>query len=918
MKKQFYSISNSAAVLLLCLIVNFNISAQTYQWKSLPTGAGGFVSGIITSKQEPNLMYARTDVGGAYKWNAATSGWTPLQDWSSVTQSGFYGVESIAIDPQATNKLYMLVGISYFDNGKTAILKSDDYGQTFTTIDVSNQFKAHGNGMGRSNGERLQVDPNLGSTLYVGTRYNGLWKSTDSGLTWSRLAGLNVNTTPNGNGISFVLIDSTSGGTAGMASETIFVGVSRFSSTGDNLYKSTDGGITFNPVTGGPADYMPQRANLTANGDMIINYANGAGPYGTTAEPMNNGGIWKYNTISGTWANITPSGIAKAWGGISVDLNNPNRIIASTINNYQLQYGNAYGDRIYYTTNGGTTWTDIVARGFSLNANGIPWITGQAIHWAGSVEFDPFNSSRVFITSGNGVFSNDNIDVASTQWKFDVKGLEETVPLGIVSIPGGPLFTIVGDYDGFKYTDINQYGQRFTPTMGTTTGIAYAGNNPNVLIRVGSRIYYTINQGATWTQSPVINGTQGRVAVSADGTTFLHSPNGSAVTYYSRNNGATWTASDINLTNAVPVADMVNPGKIYIYNSSNGDFNVSNDGGATFAPTVNIGTGGSRIIRTVPGQEGHIWVAMYNGGLKRSVNSGNSFTTISSVQRCSAIGLGKTATGAAYFTLYMWGTVGGVTGIFRSTDEGATWVRLNDDAYQFGGPGNGQFVMGDMNTYGLVYMSTVGRGVIAGQEASASLPVSLSGFTVREIERNGKHLAQLTWKTASESNAGYFNIERSRNAGSWISIYSLPSKGLNGNSSSVLQYEYADDVTGMNGMVYYRLKMVDNDGHITYSSTGSVRLGNGVNKFSIALLPNPVIAKQNATVRIISDKVQKVVLRVVAPNGTILYTKAITLAIGSTNLSLPEVANYPSGLYALDAVSAETGRSIGVVRFAIR
>ncbi len=149
-------------------------NAESYQWKNLSMGGGGFVSGLITSKQEQNLMYCRTDVGGAYKWNAATSTWKPLLDWASATQSEFYSVESIAIDPHATNKVYMFVGINYFDNGKTAILKSDDYGQTFTTIDVTSQFKAHGNGMGRSNGERLQVDPNLGSTLYVGTRYNGL------------------------------------------------------------------------------------------------------------------------------------------------------------------------------------------------------------------------------------------------------------------------------------------------------------------------------------------------------------------------------------------------------------------------------------------------------------------------------------------------------------------------------------------------------------------------------------------------------------------------------------------------------------------------------------------------------------------------------------------------------------------------
>lgn len=61
------------------------------------------------------------------------------------------------------------------------------------------------------------------------------------------------------------------------------------------------------------------------------------------------------------------------------------------------------------------------------------------------------------------------------------------------------------------------------------------------------------------------------------------------------------------------------------------------------------------------------------------------------------------------------GDINGTRGLYRSTNEGASWVRVNDDAHEFGGPANGRFVVGDMNVYGRVYMSTAGRGIVYGE-----------------------------------------------------------------------------------------------------------------------------------------------------------------------------------------------------------
>jgi hypothetical protein len=81
--------------------------------------------------------------------------------------------------------------------------------------------------------------------------------------------------------------------------------------------------------------------------------------------------------------------------------------------------------------------------------------------------------------------------------------------------------------------------------------------------------------------------------------------------------------------------------------------------------------------------------------------------------------------GASYPTVFIWGTVSGVTGLFSSTDQGATWLRLNDDATEFGGA---SFLVGDMNVAGRVYMaSNAGRGLIY-WEPAACTPTAITPY----------------------------------------------------------------------------------------------------------------------------------------------------------------------------------------------
>jgi xyloglucan-specific exo-beta-1,4-glucanase len=709
--KKNHDMKNLYLAIVMCLFLNYTGFTQgNYKWGNVGIGGGGFVSAIITSKAQKDLMFARTDVGGAYRWDASAKSWIPLTDWASQDQTGFLGVESFAVDPQSPNKVYALVGISYFNGGKTAILRSSDYGNTFTTTEVTSQFKAHGNGMGRQNGERLIVDPNLGSVLYCGTRWNGLFKSTNSGASWSRLSGLNVTTTPNENGISFVVADPA-GVNKGSESKIIYAGISR---TGENLYVSKDGGKTFTAVTGGPTNYMPQRAVLSSDGMLYITYGNGAGPHAhwSLPEPMEAGAIYKYNTSNNTWTNITPSGYTRAFSGISIDPTNPARLVATTINTYMPQ-ASGWGDRIFLSTNGGTSWKDLFANGVTLDPNGCTWVAGHVIHWAGSVEFDQTDPKKVWVTSGNGIFMTEDVNASKTTWKFMVKGLEETVPLDMVSIPGGPSVSVIGDYDGFRHSDIYGYSPIHNPQMGTSTGIAYAGKKKSVVVRVGNKMYYSLDTAKTWTQC-TSKGAKGKVAVSADGSVFLHCPEKTSTTFWSDNKGSSWTqCSGLSVSDAFPVADPVNPAKFYVFNRSTGETFVSTDAGKSFKAAANAGSAGA-CLKAVPDREGELWIPLWNG-LARSSNSGQSFTKINGVWNCGAVGFGKAQAGKTYPTVFIWGNVNGVTGIFQSTDQGASWTRINDDEHEYGGPGNGEFIVGDMNVEGRVYMSTAGRGIIYGE-----------------------------------------------------------------------------------------------------------------------------------------------------------------------------------------------------------
>jgi len=731
-----------------------SLAVEPYVWKSVATGGGGFVTGVVFSEAERDLAYARTDVGGAYRWDPVANQWIQLVNWIGYGQVSLSDVESIAPDPTDADRVYIVGG----EGDITRLMRSTDRGATFQLIDPG--FKAAGNGEGRSKGERLVVDPNSPNILFYGTRSQGLFKSTDRGSTWAKVAAFPVATTTDGVGITEVIFD-TRNATPGKPTPTLYALVSQ---KGSSLYKSTDAGATWNVVAGTPAALQPIDAGLDTTGMLYISYADAPGPNGIGA-----GAMWKLNTNNGTWTNLNPPAGAGGFGGVGVDKKRPGTVMVATVDRWNP------GDQVYRSIDGGATWKNVGdkvnrtspdAPYISISSGGKP----GAGNWIFNLRIDPFDSDHVMYVMGAGLWSTRNATKTeanqTTDWTYLVKGIEEGGAYEMVSpATGATLLSVFGDVGGFRNADLSIPSPNGNFQWGTGNGIDFAQSNPNKVVRThmgGTNGATSKDNGVTWTAFPVSAPSRGNyddhIAISPNGTNILWASyvyQQTTPPYYSKNDGASWTMSNVpNLGTAKYSlrSDRVNSDKFYLYNTTDGYMYVSTDGGANFTQGGMIQKWGGRVAVN-PWVEGEVWVPVYDG-LYYSTNSGKTFTKLSTFQNVVSVTLGKAAPGSPYATIFVQASMNGTWAYYRSTDHGATWVRINDDAHQYGYAGS-SFIVADQGTYGRMYISTHCMGIAYGE---ITTPTGIVNHSQQQITANSAFPVRVT------QSEGFHDIEiESRN-----------------------------------------------------------------------------------------------------------------------------------------------------------
>ena len=749
-------------------------------WGTVEIGGGGFVSGIITGKK---TMLARTDVGGAYKYNYETKRWEQLMAFLNEEDRGMLSIDAFCIDPTDDNTFYLLAGCAYFSGARTEIFKTTDGGETFTRIDVTDLIQVHANGYGRQCGEAIAVDPDNPNILYCGGDVTAgdscLIMSKDGGETWSPVKGyddlgLFKNTLKWPTWTDHVVRAAT---TAEYGSQN---GVATIHIQGGKVYVGTSVQAEGNMVVADvgsddftvlskdlPTNSYPSRINVDADGNLLLCYIGGLTFNGT------GGGIYRYNPTDQTVTDISPSG--NSFSACMTQPDNANALIATTCGVWSTQSwskdDSPYGDWLYRSMDGGKTWTTIYPGKMGdyvwdpdsgemhqnqlygyLQNGGFDWIYGKAIHWTGALVLNPEDSSQIFVTSGNGVFEWDNIwpdgDTDNPVATFHPNGIEEVVALDMVSVPGGAAYSAIGDYDGFKHTDTTVSGEQHQPNMGSTAAIAYCPQNPDVMIRIAEHQndiapgYYTLDGGKTWTK--MANSPGGRAAITQleDGTyRFFKSDSSSdqsAGVSYSDDFGQTWSSctgipSSYGSKPTNMFVDPDQPNLVYAYvtyyNSSWGyskpaaelsdaQYNlcVSTDYGKTFtSTTVCMYDQCDSAGRIAYLGDGKLALAAGWYGAYRVSDSGKTIEKMENVSYCKTMGYGAPEKEGGMNTLFMYGKPdeSDPEGIYRSTDGGDTWVCINTQKL-YGGTGNGNFLVGDMNEFGKVYMSTVGCGIVVG------------------------------------------------------------------------------------------------------------------------------------------------------------------------------------------------------------
>jgi hypothetical protein len=753
--------------------------SSSYEFKPVKIGGGGFVTGIQIHPSSGGPVYCRTDVGGVYRWNETTAAWTQLIVASALppaviaaeavnTGDGLpgsgshrkrlYHVESIAIDPSNPAVLFVAAG-NVLDQAGT-LLKSTNGGQSFQLMNLTAPMAGNSLYAARVHGERLAVHPSNSNTVLFGSRTQGLWRSVNGGLDWTQIAGVPVGGLVSGKpvGVGPVVFDAANPGRAYLSVATV------------GTFRSDDSGLSWSQIGTdwaqdlvisqgtvyicraglGVRRYTPSSGWLAVNplGDTQVNNL-GVDPTNSNRVFVMHSGTKKfYRTLNGgtSWTKLVTSSDlpgrelfrsgaipwmenndSRTWlsaGELTVDPNNPARL---------------------WFAEGMGVWRSIDA----IDTNNSPSFDNI------SLGIEELVASDVLATPGGKVnfLAWDRIGFHRTHATLNTPpdlqiGLSQDFGMGISLATSGlnPNFvaatvsdirmpTLNGGYDGFGVMSGSSTNGGTTWNLFGSVNQTTEANTPETLMFGEVVVSATNTNNLVWLpRLPNWFIRDGQVVPDGDGTA------NDQFIYSSTNGGASWQPASIGnyqdfrreymAVKRSLAADTVTGGKFYAYDRLGRLFG-STDSGATW--TV-VNTGGlpsycyTNVLRSAPARAGHLWFVTgwdFRGGVNsegiyRSTTGGSTWTKLTAFTTTWHIGFGRALQTGGYPTIFVYGKYNGAWGLYRSTDEAATWDLLS--TYPLGLLDHITTLNGDPDMFGRVYLGFAGNSFAYGTPTGTPPP----------------------------------------------------------------------------------------------------------------------------------------------------------------------------------------------------
>ncbi|HMO61776.1 MAG TPA: Ig-like domain-containing protein [Ferruginibacter sp.] len=176
-----------------------------------------------------------------------------------------------------------------------------------------------------------------------------------------------------------------------------------------------------------------------------------------------------------------------------------------------------------------------------------------------------------------------------------------------------------------------------------------------------------------------------------------------------------------------------------------------------------------------------------------------------------------------------------------------------------------------------------------------------TGLTLTAV-RNGSSIA-LNWKTISEINSDYFEIERSTDGRNYTKIGTAVK--ASGRSDAEKQYQGADDTRELENalVVYYRIKLKDINGKLAYSNVAPVKLPPNGN---IKVTPNPFVSQ--ITVSVSSEHASTVAVRLMDMSGRTVLSSIQKVSKDAPQFTIRDLGNLTRGIYVIEVTDTATGK----------